>query len=66
MGKCCNKTVHITACMATILGMLAGAAYIVLLSMRKNVLLNLDEYGEVVHEWGTAPFISVGIVRGDE
>ena len=66
MGKCCNKTVHITGCIATIVSILAAAGYIVLLSMRKNVLLNLDEYGEVVHEWDTATFTSVGIVRGDE
>ena len=66
MGKCCNKTVHLTACIATIVSILAGAGYIVLLSMRKKVLLNLDEYGEVFHEWGTAPFTSVGIVQGNE
>jgi hypothetical protein len=34
--------------------------------MRQKTLLNLDEYSEVLHEWGTVPFTSVAIVKGEQ
>ena len=66
MGKHCDRSVHVTACIATLFSILASVAYIVITEMRKKSLLNLDEYSELVHEWDTSPFVAIVIVEAED
>lgn len=66
MGKHCDRSVHVTACIATLFAALSSVSFIVISGMRKETLLNLDEYNEIVHEWDTVPYTSVAIVKAED
>jgi len=66
MGKHCDRTVHVTACIATLFAVMASVSFIVISSMRTQTLLNLDEYNEIVHEWNTVPYVSVALVNAKD
>ena len=65
MGKHCDRMVHVTACMATFFAALSCIAYFVIQGMRDKILLNLEEYREVRHDWETVPYTEVAIGRAD-
>ena len=66
MGKHCNRTVHISACLAILFACFSGISYLVMRSMRNKVLLDLDEYFEIKRDWETNPFTAVTIVRAED
>lgn len=66
MGKCCDRTVHLAGCFATLFAVLSSISYLVLQGLRERTLLNLDEYNEVYREWDTVPYVSVAIVPSKE
>ena len=63
MGKHCDRMVHVTACLATLLAGMSCVAYFVIQGMREKILLNLEEYREVTHDWDTVPYTEVAIAR---
>ena len=66
MGKHCDRFVHVTACLSTLFAAFSSIAYFVIQGMRDKVLINLEEYREVFHDWETVPFTSVALASGDQ
>lgn len=50
------------ACLAAFMALLSCIAYFVIQGIRDQVLLDVGEYNEVVHEWATVPYSEVTIV----
>ena len=63
MGKHCDRWLHVNACISAFFALLSCIAYFVIQGLRDQILLDIGEYSEVVHEWSTVPFTEIAIME---